>query len=155
MKILKSAALACLLLFAGTAMASGYRSVVVTLTDGTTNQITLTTSLKTTFLKTLVIFTDGAKEVTFNRAQIESFHFDGSNGGAEMVGVEESRPVVGNGEITFGNLPVGSKVALYDLQGRCLVSAGAEGSYRMELPNLEKGIYIVKVNRMSYKITVM
>ena len=72
-----------------------------------------------------------------------------------MVGVEESRPVVGNGEITFGNLPVGSKVALYDLQGRCLVSAGAEGSYRMELPNLEKGVYIVKVNRMSYKITVM
>lgn len=61
MKILKSAALACLLLFAGTAMASGYRSVVVTLTDGTTNQITLTTSLKTTFLETLVIFTDGAK----------------------------------------------------------------------------------------------
>lgn len=154
MKILKSAALACFLLFAGTAMASGYRSVVVTLTDGTTNQITLTTSLKTTFLETLVIFTDGAKEFTFNRAQIESFHFDGKNGGAEIIGADESRPVVGNGEITFSNLPSGSSVALYDLQGRCLVSAGAEGTYRMELPSLAKGVYIVKVNRMSYKITV-
>ena len=59
-----------------------------------------------------------------------------------------------DGVLTLSGLKAGSTVSLYALDGRLMQSKTVlhDGTFRHSLASLSQGIYIVKVNNLSYKI---
>lgn len=154
MKFIRMTVTAILCFLAAGSHAESYRSVVVSLSDGSNTRINLTGTLETAFDESQVIFTDGETQIRFDKALMESFTFDEASDGVSAITGENTTPVVGNGVIEFSGLPDGSRIRLYDLGGKCLLDEAASGNYKMEIPAQTRGVYIVNVNNMSYKITL-
>ena len=59
-----------------------------------------------------------------------------------------------NGELIIGQLPQGADVGVYALDGKLVrqLKARRSGTYRLQLGELPRGVYLVKANRVTYKI---
>lgn len=56
--------------------------------------------------------------------------------------------------MTFGNLPEGSVIAVYVVNGALLSQVTVSGNYVLSLSSLPGGTVIVNVNGISYKIAL-
>lgn len=55
--------------------------------------------------------------------------------------------------ITLTNLPDNSKIAIYDINGRCLKSVTASGTTTISLDSISRGTYILSINGKTVKIS--
>jgi len=134
--------------------AQNYRSVVVDMTDGSQTMVALEEGLTTKFVGAYVIFdSPTSSKVVLVKANIVSMSFSETSGIADVVS-DSTAPVYGDGVVSFRGLPADSSVDMYDMSGRRLMHADASGDYTLSLGDLTPGIYIVTVNRISYKISV-
>lgn len=58
------------------------------------------------------------------------------------------------GHIVFGNLPHDSRVSVVTLDGRTIVSTTASDTFTLDRSSLTHGIYIVKINNFTTKISL-
>lgn len=136
---------------AATVAAQGYKSAVVEKTDGTTTLINLDQSMTTQFEGDMLTFTGANTSVEIPKSDLVAISF------SELSGINEvnAAPTMADGCLTFTGLPEGSTIAVFDTAGRCLSSSVAEGGDKcLPLNNLTTGVYIVRVNGFSYKISV-
>lgn len=56
--------------------------------------------------------------------------------------------------VTFRNVPEGATVAVYNLSGNRVALDRTEGEYTLYRNDLPWGIYIVKINQQSFKISI-
>lgn len=138
------------------AWADGYRSVFVTLADGSVTQINLQEDLQTDFSPTEISFTGNGVEVVFERAKVASFTFSPTVGVRSLETAGDAAPVMVSGRrgLSLSNLPAGSKVAVIAADGRKVTERTVSGDCRIELADLPVGAYIVSINGMSYKFVV-
>ena len=54
----------------------------------------------------------------------------------------------------FGNLPHDSRVSVVTLDGRTIVSTTASDTFTLDRSSLTHGIYIVKINNFTTKISL-
>ncbi len=134
--------------------AQGYKSVVVDMIDGSQTMVALEQGLTTKFVGAYVIFdSPTSSNVVLAKANIASMSFSETTGIADVVS-DSTAPVYGDGVISFNGLPAGSSVEMFDMSGHRLMHADVSGDYTISLGNLTPGVYIVTVNRISYKISV-
>ncbi len=134
--------------------AQEYESVTMTMVNGVTTTVKLSGEPTIKFVDDKLIITTKEATAEFDRQEIMQLNYN------VVAGVEninhDSISVVNNGEaLIFENLPANSRIMVYDLSGRLLKSYIAD-SYIFELPfsSFFKGIYIVRVNGVSTKISV-
>lgn len=154
MKKLRLFAASLLLCATATAMADGYKSVEVRESDGTITLIDLSDELETTFDNEKVFFNDGNIYFEFLNYKVKSFSFGQTTSGISSAEAGSSMPDMSRGRMSFSNLPANSRIMVISAGGSVVSDVRAEGQYTMSLDNIPAGVYIVKVNKMSYKVTV-
>lgn len=130
----------------------GVRSVVVKMTDGTVNYVTIEKGMTAEFTAKSLAFAGPNTSVELDKAKVESMSFSETVGINEINGDAFELTVAGS-EISLKGLPAGSTVAVYDTAGRCLSRAVADGDYTLSADSFAAGVYIVNVNGVSYKIS--
>lgn len=135
--------------------AAGFHTLKVMLTDDTQSEFVLSDEFKASFTAdALHIFTP-SKEIDIPKEQVKSLAFS-EEGGAGISDVEAAgQDAHFDGEtLAVTGLKAGSVIAVYGVDGRCLSKAEAEGEYVINLSELTRGVVIVSVNGVSYKINV-
>lgn len=156
MKLLKTLSAAIMFLVAENAWA-GYTHVNITMTDGTKQEIVLSETLTHTFTTTHMVVSDG-NEVTVEipRKQIKLINFTstGSTGIVDKFTNNETSVEYGHGYIFFSNLPSNTNIKVYSINGQLLLSKIVNKYYTLNFNTVPKGINIVNINGVSYKIAV-
>ena len=135
--------------------AKGYRSVVVSMTDGTTTTVALEAEMTMRLTDTSVEFvsTDNTT-VTLEKQTVASMSFSELSGIADVANNAGKFSFSGN-VISIAGLAKGSVVTVHDVAGRCVNREATDGgNYELRLGSFSAGVYIVSVNGVSYKIEV-
>lgn len=149
---MKKLIMAILALCAATAAQAAYNSVVVHFNDGGKAEIALSESLKMNFTATDLVVTGSDADVTVPRTNIKYFeHSEGT--GINDVDALDGHRFTGDA-IDFFNLPDGSRVAVFDAAGNCVVSSIESGNCHISLSGLATGVYVVTAGNNSFKILI-
>ncbi len=146
---------ATVLLTSANITAAGYQTIVATPYDGDPVKINISDALNTTFDGGDMVFGDAAdaKRIALTNLKSVAFSTEGTTG-IENLGNATGEVTVEAGRVVLGNLPAGSHVAVFALDGRTVLSAIAEGSYVIDLDAFEAGVYVINYNNRSLKIAV-
>lgn len=130
----------------------GYHQLRVNLTGGEQVSIELSEDLKVSFTEENLEAHGVYADVVIPRVNIVDFeHLEES--GVDIIGAESGVQRVGN-SLTFTGLADNSEISVIDMGGRLVSSEKASGQYTLSLDGLTAGVYVVRVNNMSYKVTV-
>ena len=111
--------------------------------------------MNASFTKDNFVISGGENDIKVSRADIKSFTFhEAARDGIESVGADNAAPVIDGDSMTFGNLPEGSVIAVYAVNGALLSQATVSGDYVLSLSALPASTVIVNVNGISYKIAL-
>ena len=134
--------------------AASYNMVCVNLSDGSTVKIVMTENLEIQFDNENLVASSDGSEVTVPKANILNFkHTYDAEAAVEDV-LNDNGLTFENGMLLFNGLPADAVISVYDLSGKLLRRVNAEGDFSLSLDSLEKGIYIVNVNNVSYKVNI-
>lgn len=132
--------------------AVSFNTVTVHLNDGSQVDITMTDGLSLSFDETNLVATGSGADVTVEKSKIVKLSHSQQSGIADIT-ADGGFSHDGNA-LNFDNLPDGSTVAVYGINGVAVYSARVSGSHTLPLDGMAPGIYVVRVNNMSYKISV-
>lgn len=132
---------------------ASYNVVTVNLKDKTQVDIAISSELKISFSDTDLIASGGEKEILVSKDKIVNFtHSYDSSLGIDAVSAEAFE--LSDGGLIMRGLPEGSVVNILTTSGVLVSSKAASGDVVISFTELDKGIYIVNVNKNSFKITV-
>lgn len=152
MKKMFLSAIGCLLLGAATAMAGNV--LVVHLMSGETYNYVLSEEPVITFSGEKIIINTTNTEHQFSMEAVKFFNYELQNTTAIGEVTTDGMRILGD-RIVFSGLPANSPIYLYDTGGQLYLktAADADGNAVVELSSISKGVYIVKANNISTKIT--
>lgn len=134
--------------------AQSFRSLAVNLKDGSSVEVALSDDFSAYFDEDNFIITGVGRDVTVPRKALKSYTFmEKDLASTDNVGVDDETPVIAGGFMKFSSLPEGSTITVYDLEGRQLLQQNASGEYTLPLSGFAAPAVIVKVNKVSYKVT--
>lgn len=135
--------------------ADGYNCLKVSLVNGSDVDIVLSDDLKVSFTADELVAKSERVDVSVAKADISYFEhlYDPSASVAEIEADGNGLSRDGNA-IHFASLPEGSVVAIYAASGVCVSSQTVSGEHTLSLDGLTPGVYVVTVNKMSYKVNV-
>lgn len=140
---------------AASAEGAGFKGLDIRLTDGSAVSVTLSDALTAKFTDTDMLISDGASvDISIPTNTIAAFEYTKESAGVGQLESDSAAPVVDGDQLRFSELPQGSVVRVYAVNGALLSEAKADGAITMPLSGFQTGIYVVTVNGMSYKITV-
>lgn len=145
---------AIMALVALTALAARYNVVSVNLTDGSHVDIVLTDGLQLNFSETHLVATGGTAEVSVEKSRIADFTHRLDESALDATKVTGEGFSYADGYLHFTSLPAGSTISIYTTGGALLCSEVASGSHSIPVSTLSAGVYVVRVNNVSYKISV-
>ena len=109
-------------------------------------------------------FTSATGSVSYVQHTLKSFHYKGKQFyPAEESGINESiadtpktKAYVSNGVLNIENIEGINSVEVYDIMGRIITSANANGatSAQIVLPSTIRGVIMVKVNNEVIKVGI-
>ena len=117
-------------------------------------EVSLSGALKAQFTAADMLLTDGTTtDLTVPQTRIKDIKFL-NPAGLNSVNADKPECFMVNNTLTFFGLPAGSKVDVWTVDGRAVQSYTAEGTTTVDLNGLAGGIYLVKVNSNTLKISV-
>jgi hypothetical protein len=150
---LKKTAILVALLFGGSLFASAEQiNLVVNLISGEKTVISVDSSLHAGFTDTDMLFKSNTVDISIPRADIKNFNFD--NGAGISDTSTEFDVSFSADAIHFANLPQNSSIQVFSAAGITLLSDTASGEYLIQTSNLPKGVNLVKVNNLTYKVNI-
>lgn len=108
------------------------------------------------FTDTEMLITGEGIEATYPLDQFVRYTYESSDfTGIRDLNTEEGYGTVSGDYLLFPSLKAHSSVSIYALNGRLILqkTIKADGEYAFPLASLPVGIYVVKVNGLTYKIT--
>ena len=154
MKNLKVLAASLLLCSSIPTMADGYRTIEIREFNGSVTTVEINDDTTTEFYDGKIYFFGCEMDLEFDRNDVKSFNFVDTPTGIESVNADGTSPKFEKGRMSFSNLPAGSRIMIVSASGKIISDVRAEGDYCLSLDNLPNGVYVVKVNSVSYKVTV-
>ena len=130
-------------------------ALVILTKDGSTQTFELAEQPVVTIAGTNLKVVSNTADVTIPLNEIVRYTFFKRNAtNIEEVGSVKESVDYQDGVLTMDGLTAGSVVNVYAMDGRLVQSATVtqDGTYRHSLSSLARGVYIVKVNNLSYKI---
>lgn len=151
MKLKRNIVSALLLTVYMSAMA--FTGLKVTLTDGSSTIISMEECPIVKFIGDKLLVTTDVSTTEFERSKVKTFNYISPS---SIDGINNDGNVVSNtgDSLQFGNLPANSEISVYDVSGKLVKNATADGSYRINISDLSAGVYVVSVNGVSTKITI-
>lgn len=131
------------------------KMLVITATDGTTTKYLLEGMPQVRIEKPYLVISSGGASVSMPLEQLQHIHYEKATDEATAIGeIVKPGEKAGREHIDFSNLPADAAVSIYTTDGKLLYSAKATRGKSLSLPlgSLQSGIYLVKVNDVTYKI---
>ena len=133
-------------------------NLVVWSKDGTLVAFKLAEKPKVTFTETDFVITVQGVEVIYPRESLARFTYEDDTVITDITNLQTGEyPFKLNGEsLLFPALDANSTVSVYSLNGSLIFkkSIHHNGEYALPISNLSTGIYLVKVNGVTYKIVI-
>ena len=131
------------------------KMLVITAMDGTQTKYLLEGMPRVNIEKPYLIISAGGASVSLPLEQLQHIHYEKATD--EATAIEEIKMLDEKNSrerIDFNNLPVNANVSIYTLDGKLLYNVLATQGKTLSLPlgSLQSGIYLVKVNDVTYKI---
>lgn len=131
------------------------KMLVITATDGTTTKYLLEGMPQVKIEKPYLIITTGTTSVSLPLEKLQHIHYEKATDEAtaiEEITVTDEKS--GREHIDFSNLPADAAVSIYTTDGKLLYNLRPAQGKSLSLPlgSLQSGIYLVKVNDVTYKI---
>ena len=146
--------LAAILMVLCAKAATNFNVVSIHLNDNTHVDLMINDQLKMSFTETHLTVEGAETEVSFERSKLAKFtHSYKADSGIEAVKGDGQVDVKGD-KIMFYGLPAGTSVDVYNLGGVNVKSVVAEGDYELNLNGLSSGVYVVRAQGNSFKVTV-
>ena len=131
------------------------KMLVITATDGTTTKYLLEGMPQVKIEKPYLIITTGTTSVSLPLEKLQHMHYEKATDEATAIGeVKVLDEKAGREHIDFSNLPADAAVSIYTTDGKLLHNLRPTQGKSLSLPlgSLQSGIYLVKVNDVTYKI---
>lgn len=131
------------------------KMLVVTAMDGTTTKYLLDGIPQVRIEKPYLVISSEVGSVSLPLENLKHMHYEKATDEATAIGEIKVFDEKGGSErIDFSNLPADASVSIYTLDGKQLYSIrpGQGKSLSLPLGSLQSGIYLVKVNDVTYKI---
>lgn len=131
------------------------KMLVVTAMDGTTTKYLLDGMPQVRIEKPYLVISSGMASVSLPLENLQHMHYEKATDEATAIGEIKVFDEKGGSErIDFSNLPADASVSIYTLDGKQLYSVRPGQGKNLSLPlgSLQSGIYLVKVNDVTYKI---
>ena len=131
------------------------KMLVVTAMDGTTTKYLLDGMPQVRIEKPYLIISSGMASVSLPLENLQHMHYEKATDDATAIGEIKVFDEKGGSErIDFSNLPADASVSIFTLDGKQLYSVRPGQGKNLSLPlgSLQSGIYLVKVNDVTYKI---
>ena len=128
------------------------KKLVITTTDGTRSEFELNTKPVITLVKPYLVLEANGTQVTFEQEKLLSMKYEQMPDPSAINGLRMDK----EGEnIRFNNLPSNAEVSIYSLDGKLLMTQKPSENQSLSLPlsSLKQGVYLVKVNGITYKIS--
>ena len=93
---------------------------------------------------------------SFNLADVIRFTYDGKSAtGIDEMGVDPAEISMQDGTLVISQMKANSTVNVYSTDGKLVrqLKAQRAGTYRLSLSSLRSGVYLVKADNITYKIT--
>jgi len=93
---------------------------------------------------------------SFNLADVIRFTYDGkSAAGIDVMTVDPAAISMEEGTLVISQMKANSIVNVYSMDGKLVrqLKAQRAGTYRLSLSSLPSGVYLVKADNITYKIT--
>lgn len=131
-------------------------SLVVLMKNGNTSTFELATKPKVTFDATNLMIHTVNEDVSIPLTDIVRYWFEINEAtGITEKDADKSAIDYKDGALVLNGLKAGTEVHVYDADGREVqaMTARHDGTSRLSLSQLPTGVYIVKLNSTTYKIT--
>lgn len=142
------------LLGAATALASNV--LVIHLTDGTTySYILIDEEPVISFQGEQIVVTASSRTLQFNMQAVTYFNYETTDATDIDEGISPNGMQMNGDRLVFNGLPAGCPIYIYGVGGQLYLKmeADADGNAIVDLSSLNTGVYIVKANEISTKIT--
>ena len=147
------------LFFIGAATVMAQNVLVIHLTNGSEERLTLLDEEPIiTFKEEKILISKRTSplEVELSMAAVNYFNYEGNSGTTRIEETVNPGGVNFTGDqLSINGLPAGSDVYIYGVGGQLFMETKAddEGNAVIDLTSLNTGVYIVKANNISTKIT--
>lgn len=135
-----------------------YNTLVIMLTDGTTEYVPLHYEPRITYRDSLFVVTTVHSTQTFPRNKVKGYTFStGEINAIENVSGSKARQVewqLVDRELRFRRLPQGSSITLYYVNGQHIMTTHRSGHCTINLGRLTSGVYLFEVNGQFHKIVL-
>lgn len=129
------------------------QTLVIWQKDGSKAYYSLDELPKTTFTLDDLVITTNTGTINFPLQSILRYTYEEGTMGIDNV-TNQSISVIHRGnDIIVTGLPKDISIAVYDVEGKMLVSRKSDGSLRqmLSLGNLPAGVYVIKAGTVNYK----
>lgn len=129
-------------------------TLVVLTRDNAQHMFVLADKPEVTFVKNDMVVTCVNSTTTFSLPDVIRFTYKYATDAVEELTEDKTTVNFQDGAIIIDKLRAGAAVAVYSVDGKLMrkLTAREGGSYRLDLGELPTGVYIVKANRVTYKI---
>lgn len=137
-------------------LADSLNTLVVVLKNGSETAFFLKDKPNVTFEGTNLKVASDKETVTFALSDVLRFTYVKKDPtGIDETVVDPTKVSYEDGVLVISLLKQGAVVDIYSLDGKLLrqLKASHSGTYRLNLSELSKGLYLVKADNVTYKIT--
>lgn len=130
------------------------QKLIVWLKSGQSVEYQLSMEPKTTFEGNELVLITGTMEVRYPLSQVSKYTYTGDNTGIEITLADKRLFLQSESTLSFYNVKEETSVSIYSFDGRLLYSTSilSGQSKNIDLSAYPIGVYIIKVNDLSYKI---
>ena len=123
-------------------------------TDGQVMSINLTDEPKTTYVDGNFVITTTRTTITYPLEEVKKYTYMSTNGITQPEGLAARFSQDGE-SITFTGLERDTEISVYSASGQIVRKVKADGQDKttVSVSDLPTGVYVVKVNAITYKIT--
>lgn len=123
--------------------------------DGSKVSYNLDEQPKTTFTTEYLVITTTTKTINYPLSQILRYTYEGGSLSVHNIEVKGISVTQKEDEIIVDGLPAGKSATIFAVDGKQLLSKRSDGSNHitLSLSKLPSGVYIVKAEAVTYKIT--
>lgn len=131
------------------------QTLVIWQKDGSKVSYNLDEQPKTTFTTEYLVITTTTRSVNYPLSKIQRYTYEGGSLSVHDVEVKGISVTQKEDEIIVDGLPAGKSASIFAVDGKLLLSKRSDGTSRLtlSLSKFPSGVYIVKAESVTYKIT--
>ena len=136
-----------------------FNTLVISLTDGTTEEVPLLTEPRITYKDSLFIVTTALETKTWARNKVKGYAFKMEDAtGIKAMSKSNARQVeweLTDRKLRLNQLPNGSTISLYSVNGQHIMTTHRSGHCTIDLSRLSSGVYLFEVNDQVHKLVLL